>query len=96
MQDGAEDAFFERLWGRGMRPHRTQSLAQGEQLLALLLTEWDVTLLQRRAVRLRVFHPLQRLVPAMFSCTRHQAVFGIGKVVLPPRPLGVIARFLQR
>ena len=45
MQDGAEDAFFERLWGRGMMPHRTQLLAQGEQLLTLLLTEWDVTLL---------------------------------------------------
>jgi hypothetical protein len=30
MQDGAEDAFFERLWGRSMMPHRAQILAQGE------------------------------------------------------------------
>ena len=71
LQDGAQEAFFERLWGRGMRLHRAQRLAQGEQRLALLLTEWAVTLLQRREVRLRVLPPWQRLVPAMFSGTRH-------------------------
>jgi non-ribosomal peptide synthetase component E (peptide arylation enzyme) len=27
MQNGAEDAFFERFWGRGMMPDRTQVLA---------------------------------------------------------------------
>jgi hypothetical protein len=96
LQDGAEDAFFEPLWSCGMMPHRAQSLAQSESLLALLLTEWDVTLLQRREVRLRVLHPLQRLVPAMVSFTRHQAVCGIGEGILPTGPLGFIARFLQR
>jgi hypothetical protein len=71
MQAGAEDAFFEHLWGRGMMPHRAQLLAPGESLLALRLTEWHVPLLQRRKVRLRVLHPLQRRVPAIFSCTCH-------------------------
>jgi hypothetical protein len=30
MQHGAEDAFFECLWGRAMMPDRTQVLAQAE------------------------------------------------------------------
>jgi hypothetical protein len=30
MQDGAEDTFVERLWGRGMMPHRPEVLAQAE------------------------------------------------------------------
>ena len=65
-------------------------------MLVRLLPEWDVTLLQRREGRFRVLHPLQRLVPALFPFPRPQAVFGIGKVLWPPGPLGVIARFLQR
>jgi hypothetical protein len=95
MQASAEDAFFERLWGRSMMPHRAQILPQGESLLALLLTEWNGPLLQRRKVRLRVLHPLQRFVPAMFSFTRHQAVFGLGEIILPTGPLGFRAGFLQ-
>ncbi len=65
-------------------------------MLALFLTERNVTLLQRREVRLRVLHPLQRRVPAMFSFSCYQAVFGIGQIILPTRPLGFIARFFQR
>jgi hypothetical protein len=65
MEDGAEDAFFEHLWGRGMMPHRVQVLAEAESLRALLLTERDGTLLQRCAGRLSVLHPFQRLMPAM-------------------------------
>ena len=53
-----------------------------------------MTLLQRRQARLSVLHPLQRLVPAMFSFPRDQTVFGIGQVILPTGPLGFIARFL--
>ena len=94
MQDCAEDAFFERLWGRGMMPHHAQVLPQAASLLALLLTQWNGTLLQRRKARLSVLHPFQRFVPAMFSFPRHQTVFGIGQVILPTGPLGVIARFL--
>jgi hypothetical protein len=30
MQPGAEEAFFERLWGRGMMPHRPAVLAPAE------------------------------------------------------------------
>lgn len=65
-------------------------------MLVLLLTERDVTLLQRREVRLSVLHPFQRLVPTMFSFTRDQTVFGIGQGILPTGPLGFIARFLSR
>ena len=63
-------------------------------MLALLLTERDVTLLQRREVRLSVLHPFQRFVPTMFSFPRDQTVCGIGQVILPTGPLGFIARFL--
>ena len=94
MQDGAEDAFFERLWGRGMMPHHAQVPPQAESLLALLLTQRNGTLLQRRKARLSVLHPFQRFVPAMFSCPRDQTVCGIGQVIWPTGPLGVIARFL--
>jgi hypothetical protein len=78
-----------------MRPHRAQRLAQGAYLLALLLTEWHVPLLQRRQVRLRVLPPWQRFVPALCSCPRHQAVVGLGEVLVPTGPLGVIAGLLQ-
>ena len=88
--------FFERLWGRGMMPYRMQVLAQAEELLALLLTERDVTLRQRGQARLRVLQPFQRFVPAMFSFPRNHTVFGIGQVILPTGPLRFIARFVQR
>jgi len=96
MQHGAEEAFFEPLWGRGMMPDRTQVLAEAEYLLALLLTERDVPLLQRCQAGRSVLHPFQRVVPAMFSCPRDQTVVGIGHGILPPGPLRFIARFGQR
>ena len=94
MQDCAEEAFCARLWGRGMMPHHAQVLPQAESRLARLLTPWHGTLLQRRKARLRVLHPCQRFVPAMVSCPRDPTVFGIGPVIVPTGPLGVIARFL--
>jgi hypothetical protein len=94
-QDGAAEAFFEPLWGRGLMPHRAQGLAQAEERPALLLTERDVPLRQRRAVRLRVLPPCQRRVPALFACPRSHTVCGSGQVLVPTGPLGVIARFVQ-
>lgn len=79
-----------------MLPPRAQLLAQGASRLALLLTAWNGPRRQRRKVRRRVLHPLPRLVPAMFSCPRHQAVCRIGAVLVPTGPLGFSAGFCQR
>ena len=96
MQHRTEEALFERFWGRAMRPHRAPGLPQAEELLALLLTQWDVTLLQGRQARLSVLSPCQRFVPALLSLPRAQTVFGGGRVILPAGPPGFIARFIQR
>jgi hypothetical protein len=87
--------LFERLWGRGMRPDCAQGLPEAEALLALFLTEWNVTLLQRSQACRRVLPPCQRFVPALCSCPRDQTVVGIGQVLWPPSPLGLRARFVQ-
>ena len=68
-EDGAEEAFFAPLWGRGRMPHRVQGLAEAEERLALLLTERDGTLLQRCEGRRSVLHPFQRLMPALLEFT---------------------------
>jgi hypothetical protein len=78
-----------------MGPYRRQVLAQGASTLALLLTARDRRVLQRRALCVHRGDLGARLVPAPCSFARHQAMGGIDEVLVPPGPLGLVARFFQ-
>ena len=91
-------AFPSRNIPTGYAPFDVATLGgnTGTQAMTVTVRAIATRDLQRRKVRRRVLPPVQRLVPAMFSCTRHQAVFGSGEGIVPPGPLGVLAGFLQR
>ena len=78
-----------------MLPHRSEVLAQREQLLALLGAERDPTARQRGALGLHLCDMAEGVIPAPFSCSRHQTVVRIDPIILPSGPLDLVTRLLQ-
>jgi hypothetical protein len=78
-------------WGHPV----ARSWPKGRETLALLLTARARLVLQRRALCFHLGDLGERLVPAPCSCARHQALVGIDAGIVPPGPLGLVARFCQ-
>jgi hypothetical protein len=96
LEEGADQAFFEGLWRRGMLPDPAEVLPQRESTLALLRTALDPLPLQRCQLRLDRRDPFQRRVPAPCSCACHQTGCGLAQVIWPSGPLRLIPRFFPR
>ena len=79
----------------GWLPHRRQVLAQREQPVALLVAERDPTARQRGALGFHLRDMDEGVMPAPFSCSRHQTVVRIDPIIVPSGPLDLVTRLLQ-
>jgi hypothetical protein len=90
-----QEPFFEGFRSGQRLPHRREILAQREPPVALLLAERALPVGQRGEVGFHRRDLGAGLIPAPFSCSRHQPVVRIDPIILPSGPLDLVTRLLQ-
>ncbi|MCW6511697.1 hypothetical protein, partial [Lichenifustis flavocetrariae] len=95
MDQGAHDPLLEPRIGGGRRPHGLEIVGERRQGDRRPFGSWGHRDVMIGDPRLELSHTRQGPVPAGFQFTCHEAVLGIGRIVLPEGPIGVVSGRLE-